>query len=681
MTLLKNSNFIVLLAVLFLGGSPFHLSHAQKTPNISEKSNAQTQLSEKVYLIDSLMNLYSEYKQFNGSILVAEQGQIIYKSGFGMADNNWDIENKPSTKFRLASVSKQFTAMLTMQLVSQGQLELDTPVSTYLPDYPRKVADSITVHHLLTHTSGLPNYTSFPDYRDIMRKGASPEELVKFFADSTLQFHPGERFSYSNSGYALLGYIMETITGESYADLLNKQIFEPLGMHNSGYAVGGEIIRNMASGYNNNGTRLLNSSYINLSAAYTAGGIYSTVEDMFLWDQALYNESILPKKYRDMLFEKHTPAWGEHYGYGWIMEDRLIGNTNERIAAIWHDGVINGFTSLILRIPSTQSSVILLNNNGGAPLNQISNSILGILNDKTYDFPRKSIAIELAKNIEDMGLEEAMKDYETIKNSNSFYMDENDMNMVGYDFLENGQLLEAKALFKINVEEHPHSFNVHDSYGDVLLKLGEKEKGIEAYKKSIAYNPKNEHGKDVLKELGFTEEELSKLTLELLVSNETWKHEIFHFPLHFAREIPYVGREDARFPPGWRKPESKDFWSYVIAWYVDDQEEPTKEEIEKNIMLYFDGLMDIVNKEKDRTLPKALAKFKKTSESNEIHSYTGTIDIHDSFITRESMTLNVKIECEFRSNEGKSILVFRFSPKGYDHEIWNKLEEIKLRNN
>ena len=142
---MKNSTFLSILAVLLLGGSPFHFSHAQKTSNVSEK----------VYLIDSLMNLYSEYKQFNGSILVAEQGEVIYKSGFGMANNNWDVENKPNTKFRLASLSKQFTAMLTLQLVSQGQLELHSPISKYLPDYPKKVADSITIHHLLTHTSGL----------------------------------------------------------------------------------------------------------------------------------------------------------------------------------------------------------------------------------------------------------------------------------------------------------------------------------------------------------------------------------------------------------------------------------------------------------------------------------------------------------------------------------------------
>lgn len=666
---MKNPFLLLLIATLLLGGSPFYPNNAQTTPSESDK----------IHRIDSLLNLYSEYQQFSGTVLVAEKGKPTYKQAFGYANHTWNIKNQTDTKFRLASVSKQFTAMLTMQLVSQGLLDLHSPVSTYLPDYPKKVADSITIHQLLSHTSGLPNYTSFPDYRDIMRKGSTPEELISFFADSTLQFQPGERFSYSNSGYALLGYIMETTTQMDFSDLLEEQIFKPLGVYNSGYAFGGEIIEKMAEGYDKNGTRFRTSNYINLSAAYTAGGIYSTVEDLLLWDQALYNEKLLPKKYRDMLFEKHTPAWREHYGYGWILGERPLGKTDERVPSIEHDGVINGFTSLIVRIPSTESTIILLNNTGGAPLNRIANSILGILNEKPYDFPRKSIAIELAQEIRTIGLEKAMLTFENIKNSNEYYMDENDMNMVGYDLLESGKLPEAEAIFRINVEAHPHSSNVYDSYGEVLLKLGKQKAGIESYKKSIEYNPNNQNGKNVLMKLGFTDEELNKLTLELLKSNESWTHEIFHFPLRFASEIPYLGREDARFPPGWRKPETKDFWSYVIAWYIDDQSEPDLDEITENIELYFDGLMDVVNKEKDRVLPKTVAKFRKSTATSDYSSYEGTIDIHDSFVTRKAMRLNVRIQSRFIKEKNKSLLIFRFSPKDYEHEIWKELNEITVR--
>ena len=169
----------------------------------------------KVEKLDELLSTYAEYGQFNGAILVAEKGEILYKKGFGLANVEWAIPNSPDTKFRLASVTKQFTAMLAVQLVAEDKLALHAPISNYLPDYPKSSGDSITVHHLLTHTSGIPNYTSFPGYRDLMRSSFGPTEIVELFADSTLQFAPGEKHVYSNSGYVLLGVIIEKNYGKS----------------------------------------------------------------------------------------------------------------------------------------------------------------------------------------------------------------------------------------------------------------------------------------------------------------------------------------------------------------------------------------------------------------------------------------------------------------------------------
>ena len=153
-------------------------------------------------------------------MLVAENGEIIYKNGFGQANIEWNIPNKPDTKHRLASISKQFTAMAIVQLVAENKLALDQPITTYLPDYPKATGDSVTIHHLLTHTSGIPNYTSFPNYREVMRAPHSTMELVSLFADLPLEFSPGEQFAYSNSGYVLLGVIIEKITGKSYEQVL-----------------------------------------------------------------------------------------------------------------------------------------------------------------------------------------------------------------------------------------------------------------------------------------------------------------------------------------------------------------------------------------------------------------------------------------------------------------------------
>src|SRR6186713_272444 len=179
----KSKTIMKALALgVFIAGGIFNVSYGQT----------------KVDKIDKLVATYAEYGQFNGSVLVAEKGKVIYKKGFGLADMEWNIPNQPDTKHRLGSITKQFTSMLILQLVEQGKLKLDVPISTYLPDYPKKNGDVITLHRLLTHSSGTPNMTEFPGFvKDIMRNSYSPLQLVNLFADSTLQFKPGERFAYS----------------------------------------------------------------------------------------------------------------------------------------------------------------------------------------------------------------------------------------------------------------------------------------------------------------------------------------------------------------------------------------------------------------------------------------------------------------------------------------------------
>src|SRR5260370_27324953 len=217
----------------------------------------------KVDKLDKLLHAYAEYGKFNGSVLVAEKVQVIYKKGFGLADMEWNIPNQPDTKYRLGSITKQFTSMLIMQLVEQGKLKLDVPISTYLPDYPKKSGDVITLHHLLTHSSGIPNMTSFPGFdKNISRDFYSPMQLVNLFADSTLQFEPGKKFVYSNSGYILLGYIIERVTGKTYEQVLQENIFTPLKMNNTGYDHHQTLLKNRAIGYEKNGWHYVNADFI-----------------------------------------------------------------------------------------------------------------------------------------------------------------------------------------------------------------------------------------------------------------------------------------------------------------------------------------------------------------------------------------------------------------------------------
>ncbi len=494
---------------------------------------AQTN-ADKINRIDVLINKYAEEGNFNGSVLVSEKGKVIYKKGFGLADMEWNMSNQPDTKHRLGSVTKQFTSMLIMQLVEQGKLKLDVPISTYLPDYPKKNGDIITIHHLLTHSSGIPNMTSFSNFNtDIMPKSFTPLQLVNISADSTLEFKPGEKFAYSNSGYLLLGYIIEKVTGKTYEQVLQENIFTPLKMNNSGYDHNRNVLKNRAKAYEKNGRTYLNAFYIDMSVPYAAGALCSTVEDLYLWDQALYTNQLLKKENMDLLFSKHIPAWGGHYGYGWCIGKMPLGNSSEHVEAISHGGGINGFNTQLTRIPSDKLFIVLLNNTGGAPLVAMTNAIAAILYDKTYDLPKKSVARKLAERIEKEGIPVTLAYYHRIKDSSGYYLDQNEMNGAGYEMLNSGKVKEAVAIFKLNAEAFPKWDNAYDSYGEALMADGNKTESLENYKKSLALNPGNENAIKILKENGIkTEELIKKVSAEYLkllagtyqsTDNETWK--------------------------------------------------------------------------------------------------------------------------------------------------------------
>ena len=470
-------------------------------------SFAQTKTTQ----LDDLLNKYTEYGQFNGSVLVADHGKVIYKKGFGLANREWDISNAPDTKHRLGSITKQFTAMLIMQLVAEGKLDLQATVSTYLPDYSKVNGEKITIHQLLNHTSGTPNYTSFPNFfKELSRNPYTPTEMVRIYADSILDFTPGERFSYSNSGYITLGAIIEKITGKTYEEVLQERIFIPLNMKNSGYDHHKTILKKRATGYEMKAGKAENSPYIDMSTPYAAGSLYSTVEDLFIWDQALYTEKLLPKKYMDMMFEKYIPAFGMYYGYGWNVGNMPIGNTTDSLAVVGHSGGINGFNTFFIRVPEDRATVILLNNTGGSPLDDITVAIYGILHGTSYDLPKQSLPDLVYKEIVDKDLKSGLAFYEKNKGSKEFSNSESEMNSMGYNLLQAGKKQEAEAVFKLNIEAYPKSSNVYDSYAEALMEQGKNELAIANYKKSIELNPGNQNGIDMLKKLGVETEGLAK---------------------------------------------------------------------------------------------------------------------------------------------------------------------------
>ncbi|WP_117881042.1 serine hydrolase [Aureibaculum luteum] len=481
---------------------------------VSGMSFAQT----KVEQIEELLNTYQEYGKFNGSVLVSDQGKVIYKKGFGMANMEWDIPNQPNTKHRLGSITKQFTAMLILQLVAEGKLDLNKPITTYLPDYPKTSGDIITSHHLLTHTSGIPNYTSFPKFmEDESRNPYTPEAFLKIFAEKPLDFIPGEKFSYSNSGYFLLGVLIEKLSGKSYEQMLQDKIFTPLNMKDTGYDNHADILKNRASGYEKQGGAYVNSRYLDMSIPYAAGSLYSSVEDLYKWDQALYTTSILPQKYMTLYFNPSIPAFGNaHYAYGWGVGYAKIGKSKDSIYAIGHGGGINGFNTNISRTTSNKSLVVLLNNTGGAPLNDITTAIRGIMHGKAYDMPKKSVADAVLAVIEDKGIDAGITHYNTIKNSDTYSLSETEMNAIGYQLMGTDRVEDANKVFQLIVKEFPKSSNAYDSYGESFMKLEKNDLAIKNYRKSVVLNPNNQNAITFLKELG---DDVSDLVKEVKVSN------------------------------------------------------------------------------------------------------------------------------------------------------------------
>jgi CubicO group peptidase (beta-lactamase class C family) len=334
-----------------------------------------------------------EQGRFSGSVLIAKDGKTLLCKGYGMANYEHDVPNTPQTIFRIASLGKQFTAMAIMQLQEQGLLSVDDTLSKYIPDYPN--GDKITIHHLLTHTSGIPKNS--PNFKQEKIKSHTLETRIALFKDLPLDSQPGEKYNYTNSGYILLGYIIEKVSGKKYETVLKENIFAPLNMISSGYDKARFIIKNQASGYSIDGNGLINADYTDSSFRAGAGALYSTVEDLYLWDQALYSEKLLPKKSLATIFTAHVKQNKDNlnsssYGYGWE-----IGKKNNR-NVIEHSGEMDGFTADIKRYPDDGVCIIVLSNCDylyvlQPNVTKITKGLAAIIFGEKYELPKKRIAV------------------------------------------------------------------------------------------------------------------------------------------------------------------------------------------------------------------------------------------------------------------------------------------------
>lgn len=458
----------------------------------------------KAEKIDAYLKKVQEQRQFNGSALVSAAGEVILKQGYGLANMEWQLPNSADTKFRIGSITKQFTAAVILQLVDEGKVNLSGTINDYLTDYREDIGKKVTVEHLLVHTSGIPSYTGLPRFfQDISRNPYSVSDFVKEYCSGDLQFEPGAQFSYNNSGYFLLGAIIEQVTGKSYEAALQERIFSPLGMENSGYDHHATILPNRASGYDKTPTGFRNAPYLDMGLPYAAGSLYSTVEDLYLWDQALYTEKVLPENQLMAMFTPRVPAFGGHYAYGWSVGQHGLGDDKDSIRTISHGGGINGFNTLINRLTDDKHVIILLNNTGGTILQEISNAIINILYDLPYELPKRPLMDELAKAQAEAGIAGAIKKYRQLKADypDRYNFQERVLNNFGYMLVRQGNFPDAIEVFKLNVEAYPNAFNTYDSLGEAYMLNGDKALAIKNYEKSLALNPENDNAREMLKKL------------------------------------------------------------------------------------------------------------------------------------------------------------------------------------
>ena len=326
-------------------------------------------------------------KTFMGTVLVAKDGKTIIDQGYGSADLEWNIPNTPAVKFRLGSLTKQFTAASILLLEERGKLKVEDPISKYMPDAP-SAWSKITIYHVLTHTSGIPSFTSFPDYATTEWKDTTPTELVARFRDKPLDFEPGTKFSYSNSGYVLLGYLIEKISGQTYADFLQQNIFTPLNMTDTGIDSNSAIIPQRAQGYTPSPHGVHHAGYISMTIPLSAGAIYSTTGDLLKWEQALYGGKLLTPA----SLTKMTTPFKSDYAFG------LSVRTVDGHKIITHNGGIEGFNTSLNYYPDDKLVVIILGNlNGGAP-DQIANNLgkVALGQTVTLSSERKEVSVSSA---------------------------------------------------------------------------------------------------------------------------------------------------------------------------------------------------------------------------------------------------------------------------------------------
>jgi len=432
---------VLIFAIIFIGRRYF-LSE----PILSSSKNMEDEISQ-------IINRMDDNGQFSGAVLISVKGDIVYKNAVGYANLEDSIPNIVDTKFRIASFTKPFTAMLILQLVEEEKLQLDGKLTQYLPEFPKEKGENITIHQLLTHTAGITGESRISNLIDIEKEYYSRERLLNCIAKRELVYEPGKGREYSNFGYALLGLVIEKVSGKSYDEVLQEKICQPAGMMNTLEDITAQAIENRAIGYNYNYfSGLEKASFLDMSFCLGAGQLLSTVKDLYLFDKALYTDKLLNEESKKLFFNK----------YGWHYQECRYGKGYKKIRSNSLDGSINGFGSHTQRIEKDTVFIVALRNTKEYKKqivikwpDYMMSRVLAVLYGEEYDLPKKSGAYVIFKTMLDSGEKKATNLYREMKKNqrDKYYLNKREFLFFEKEFISDDMRDMAKAYNKIQLEE------------------------------------------------------------------------------------------------------------------------------------------------------------------------------------------------------------------------------------
>lgn len=455
---------------------------------------------EKSQELDALMQQYHAYNMFDGAVLVAEQGKVIYKNAFGPANREWNIPNTTDTKFMIGSISKPLTAMLVLIQVQKGLIGLDKTISDYIPEFSKKNGSRITIRQLLSHSSGMPNYDIIKDFfPKISRQHFSREDYIKLYMDSALVFEPGSSYYYSSWGYFTLGYIVEKVTGKSYQQLMKEDIFDKAGMNSSGSYYHTQVVEKRANGYDYVPGGFASADFRDQSNTMGTGDLYSTVEDLFRLHMAISNNSLLNKELTKEMFTPGIRPW--RYGFGWFNQEFRYTATDS-VFCNYHLGMTEGFISFLVRIPSTNSLIVFLCNSSPTHFFGIASNLMKILYNKPVVLKRPVHKV-METMMATTSAARTVEEYQRLKKDTAnYYIDWVAMHQLGDQLFSLKRYEDARVIFENNATEFPDKDLVLIDLAKTYDALGRKQDAVSWYRKTLTLNPKNEEARNRLRELG-----------------------------------------------------------------------------------------------------------------------------------------------------------------------------------